>query len=355
MASKKPPRKRKPTQPWVRRDSGRPYQKLVADLVRAFDRGAQVEEGQWVAGPDGRLDMDVSVRGSVDGKPLLVVIECKDFNVRTTGKVGRAFVDALDSKRRDLGADVAMICSNSGFTADALRKATRVRIGMISVLRRGDDRIKAVIERNCYVLWTTFEWERWRFEFTFPSNEERASVSITDPMNVLFDGKPLVLWLQWKASFYAMGHSVLPRTPADPDQVVKGTFAFKEPVAYSCDGRRIRLMSVSVEFAYASEWRVQTVQIDAANGMYDYLRGRIRMSPGNNKYFVVGIDYNGGTVCEPPDPEMPGDLRKGETVIAFSKLRNVARDDREAPDLDALVVAEDMADFAIDRKSWAFI
>jgi len=52
----------------------------------------------------------------------VVVIECKDWN----RPIGIAFIDALDSKRRDLGASIAMICSNSGFTSDALRKAARV-------------------------------------------------------------------------------------------------------------------------------------------------------------------------------------------------------------------------------------
>ena len=100
---------------------GKPYQQLVAEVARVFDPGAVVTEGEWLSGPDGRLDMDVAIRGHINGQPVLVVIECKDFNLKTTGKVGREFVYALDSKRHDLGATVAIICSNSGFTADALR------------------------------------------------------------------------------------------------------------------------------------------------------------------------------------------------------------------------------------------
>jgi hypothetical protein len=107
----------------TRKRPGKAYQKLVAYVMKAFDLGADVKEGQWVKGPDGRLDLDVAVRGTIDGKPTLAVIECKDFDLKKTGKVGREYVDALDSKRHDLNANIAMICSNSGFTEDALNKA----------------------------------------------------------------------------------------------------------------------------------------------------------------------------------------------------------------------------------------
>ena len=72
----------------VEKPAGRAYQELVAEVMRAFDPGAEVRAGEWVDGPDGRLDMDVSIRGTVKGNPTLVVIECKDFNPATTGRVG---------------------------------------------------------------------------------------------------------------------------------------------------------------------------------------------------------------------------------------------------------------------------
>src|SRR6266478_2449351 len=133
--------------PDMRKRPGKAYQKLVAYVMKAFDPGADVKEGQWIKGPDGRLDMDVAIRGAIDGKPTLAVIECKDFDLTKTGKVGREYVDALDSKRHDLNADVAIMCSNSGFTEDALNKGRRKSIGAISVLYKGDQRIKVVIKQ----------------------------------------------------------------------------------------------------------------------------------------------------------------------------------------------------------------
>jgi hypothetical protein len=60
-------------------------------MAKAFDPTADVKAGEWIEGPDGRLDMDVAIRGTLDGKPTLVVIECKDFDLTKTGKVGRPF------------------------------------------------------------------------------------------------------------------------------------------------------------------------------------------------------------------------------------------------------------------------
>lgn len=54
------------------------------------------------------------------------------------------------SKRHDLKADFAFICSNSGFTKGALRKARRKGITPVSILSAGDDRIKLVISKEIY-------------------------------------------------------------------------------------------------------------------------------------------------------------------------------------------------------------
>ena len=72
--------------------------------------------------PDGRRDRDVVIEGTAEGKRRHVLIECKDFNPNSTGPVGIGYVDALESKHRDLGMDVSFICSNAGFTTCAIRK-----------------------------------------------------------------------------------------------------------------------------------------------------------------------------------------------------------------------------------------
>src|SRR2546427_10431949 len=117
---------------------GKPFERVVKEVLSTLDPRSVVRQGQWVTGPDGRRELDVLIEGSVEGVRRRVLVECKDFNPNTTGPVGIRFVDALESKRRDLAADVSFICSNAGFTTDAIRKAKRVGIGLIAVLRERD-------------------------------------------------------------------------------------------------------------------------------------------------------------------------------------------------------------------------
>jgi len=121
---------------------GDEYQELVGAVEKALEPGASVKVGQWIDGPDGKRELDVEVRGTLDGSPCFILIECKDWG----DPVRIGVIDALDSKRRDLFADRAVVYSNSGFTAPALRKAKRVRIGAASALKAGDGEVKVAIE-----------------------------------------------------------------------------------------------------------------------------------------------------------------------------------------------------------------
>lgn len=93
-------------------------------MAKQFDPSAEVKVGEWVKGPDGLREVDVLITGTVDGVTRQILI------------------DAADSKRRDLAADVTLICSNAGFSKDAMRKAGRVGIGLIGVMREPDPRIR---------------------------------------------------------------------------------------------------------------------------------------------------------------------------------------------------------------------
>jgi Restriction endonuclease len=130
------------------RKHGRGFELVVAEVARAMEPAATVEQGVWVNGPDGRRELDVVITGEVDGQPRTVLVECKDFAPGRS--VGIEYVDALDSKRDDLGLEVALLCCNAGFTAPAVRKAARVGIGLIGVMKRGDLRIRLSIAQTVY-------------------------------------------------------------------------------------------------------------------------------------------------------------------------------------------------------------
>src|SRR5688572_2658658 len=121
--------------------AGDEYQAIVEAVARALHPEANVCAGEWVEGPDGRRDMDVAVRF---GKDRVVLLECKDWR----RPVGIDAIDKLESKSRDLGAESALIYSNSGFTKQALVKAERVGIGALSALKAEDGRIRSMLTRE---------------------------------------------------------------------------------------------------------------------------------------------------------------------------------------------------------------
>ncbi|MBK8959764.1 MAG: DUF2034 domain-containing protein [Proteobacteria bacterium] len=313
---------------------GRAFQKLVSEVARAFDSDAVVTEGEWVPGPDGRLDMDVAIRGYIEARPVLVVVECKDFSLSATGKVGREFVDALDAKRHDLGATVAIICSNSGFTADALRKAKRKGIGMISVLREGDDRVKAEIQEELILRCIYFG--DWRFTYHSETNIAEALES-HHLHSVKFGARSLDAWLQYRAFLVAKENpSVNTR--------LRASFRFTKPLAFCCGANPITLSGAEVGFIYRTEWRRQTIRLDATLGIYDYLRGRSTCS-GENQYMINGVDWDTADPCELPSDwtPVPTALLPGEMIVEIVIVDGMdLAVSISLPDLERHVLPEDL-------------
>jgi hypothetical protein len=263
----------------VKRNPGEAYQDIVASIVRVFDPEAQVNAGEWIDGPDGRLDMDVSVRGTMDGKPTLTVIECKDFDLLRTGKVGRPFVDALDSKRTDLKADFALFCSNSGFTSDALSKAKRVGIGMISILSMNDKRVKVCIEEEVYFRKVWVDYTKFEFEM------QQLKVQ-SDGKDIKYEGLQVIAWLFNKANFIARHTQRTGRITA--------TFRFPSITFFAMKGKPTIVKSISVTFNVRAEWYSQTVKLDAPLAIYDYLRGRLLLPGGTHQFLVNGLNFSKG-------------------------------------------------------------
>jgi hypothetical protein len=251
----------------MRKPPGRAYQDLVATIAKAFDPTANVQAGRWVEGPDGRLDMDVSVEGRVNGRPVRIVIECKDFDLGKTGPVGRPFVDALDSKRHDLSADAAFICSNSGFTGDALRKARRKGIGMISVLAKGDNRVKAVIASEVYFRKVTISPN---INVHYNGSEKRALKDTTlrgaTFYDLIYNGRSVNAWMYHRIPMIIAANRGLSSGP------MTVSFTFKVPTALYCGADKIILDKISISVSTEIHWFSQTVQLNASLGMYDYLR-----------------------------------------------------------------------------------
>lgn len=314
----------------LRADRGYPYQHLVAETARAFDPRATVEQGEWVDGPDGRLDLDVAIRWDDDGVQRLCVIECKDYDVSTTGKVGRPIVDALESKRRDLKADHSLICSNSGFTADALRKAQRVGIGMISVLRSGDDRVKFVVEQVQHICRITVR--DWQFSYTFQEGRFDLQETLAEPR---YQGLPTNKWLVSAAEFVAIANPGC-ATP------LACTFRFRDPLPCQIHDVDVTVLEATVQFSYQAQWFARPIRIDLTNGIYDHIRSTARMAPGLNTVSHTPIEGYPEVPCAPAEVSPPRPPGPGEVDMSMMVVQNVPQFEEACPNLAPLIVPEDL-------------
>jgi hypothetical protein len=322
----------------VRKPPGRAYQDLVATMAKAFDSTADVQAGKWVEGPDGRLDMDVSIEGQINGRAVRVVIECKDFDLRKTGPVGRPFVDALDSKRHDLGVDAAFICSNSGFTSDALSKARRKGIGMISVLASGDERVKAVIEKEIYFRKLTVG------QITFMHNgPDAGSFHDIKHHDLTYQGRSVHAWLQRK------GVVVIALNPQMLSGRATASFHFKEPTELQFRSQTVILDSIGISFPLETRWFSQRVRLNASLAMFDYLRQRVRFPSGQNQYLLENVNFDTGTPL-PSAPEIENigeNLLVGEIDIGLVFMEGegvgiIMDKETEMPNLEEIIIPEDL-------------
>lgn len=310
--------------------AGKAYEELVAYVVSAMDPDAQVEQGVWVEGPDGRRDMDVFVRGEIDGNKLSILIECKDFDPSSTGRVGIEFVDALDSKRHDLSVDFAVICSNSGFTKDAIRKSKRKGISLISVLKSGDPRVKVEIKEEIY----TRKVKVGTINITFRG----APSSGIDLEEVKYRGLPVLNWILNRIAI------IVAANPSGSTGI-RATHTFTQPVTLEFAGNPIDIDGIDFQFPVDTQWLSQVVSLDASLGMYDYIRGRIRLGPGETKYEMKGVNvYEGEPIDFVPDKgDLGVGLLLGELDIDLVLFEGFDMPDRDKiPPLDEYIESEDL-------------
>jgi len=300
--------------------AGDRYQDLVGAVQRALDPGAIVDVGIWVEGPDGRRDMDVSVRGIKTGVPYVALIECKDWKE----PVGIAVIDAFDSKRHDLKVDLAVVFSNSGFTQDAARKARRVGIELASVVKDGDPTVHLEIirtfiaKRHAVVRWVlALFWDK-----------DRAGPEDFHPLGVTFRGLPVVNWIQQDSLRLLHEHPGA--------ALIKAEYAFKSEQEFRIRGKVCLLIGLVYRVECRRDWVSQSVRESVTLGSYDFLRHRVTV-PDKQAYILGPFDRDAWEPCDPPPPEdaelEPGTFKLGMELFAPVQ----GQPDMGTPDLDFVI------------------
>lgn len=286
---------------------GDSYEELVAEVISSFSHTYKVERQKSIVGPDGIRDRDVVIEGDINGKPYSILIECKDFSNRP---VGISYIDALDSKTKDIGADKAFICSDSGFTANAISKAKRVGIGVISILKQGDARTSIQIQEEIYIR----KVKILKINVSFPKREIPQLPPLED---VSYEGVPIVSWV----------YDRLMRTiGCNFTESVRFTdkIKFKKNGHFQYTSNFFDASEMIITSEVDVKWYSHLVIIDALSGIYDYIRRRATLTPGKNKYLIKGLDPSGGKLVDfvPPDNLVSG-LQQGELDVNFCEIEGL--------------------------------
>jgi Restriction endonuclease len=321
---------------------GDEYQRAVAQVAQSLAPDALIEIGTWVIGPDGRRDLDVVVRARGANSGPLVVIECKDWN----RPIGIGFIDALDSKRRDLGATAAMICSNSGFSADALRKAARVGIPTLAALIRGDRRIRVVVRAQIYT--RIVEYHRHSPQFHHPRLSDEARAALSAPCYTrdwFFEERSVEAWVASKLL------SVAATATKSRSFIIR--CRFRRSLEFRFRGIPVEVTGIDIKAAFTVQWMTQIAQIDASQGMYDYLKKVVVFGPGPYQFHVTA---NSETWGDPvPLEEVPSRLlipldqrakpASAITEMTLGMIKNMPQSDpKDAPNLDEFTLSEEIED-----------
>ncbi|MGZ8163148.1 MAG: restriction endonuclease, partial [Methylobacter sp.] len=301
---------------------GDEYQEIVGLVREALDPDAAVKVGQWIEGPDGRRDMDVEVRGTVEGKEQFILVECKDWKK----KVGIETIDALESKRHDLVADHAVIYSNSGFSQPALRKARRVGIQAFSALREKDKKIRVSVFKKLVV--KALSVDTYSIRVFFNKESESEIPKEWTPIDIFYSDCPLVNWLSNESKDLLSG--------IDVSKNIISTYAFKGERQFKIRDKAVKLTGIEMSLKCGQKWLSQEVQAGVTLGHYDHLKKTISI-PDKEAYFFGPVDQEKWEEIEEGWDESQ-ELEPNSFMMRMTLMRPIANKETECtPDIESIV------------------
>jgi hypothetical protein len=321
---------------------GTAFERAVAEIVASFGGVADLEQGSWVEGPDGRRDRDVSFSATVGPRIFKVLIECKDYNPKSMGKIGIELVDALESKSRDLGVEVAMICSNAGFSEPALRKALRVGISTIGAVRMGDERVRFSITDAIYFRKVTVPIPDVRVTLDGYGGQRPWGGRETDYGLMTFRGLRLVDWVAQRI-YFGVG----------ANQIGSGhcrlTFRMFRPLVLSAPSGDAAIAHITIAHSLTGCWYRQPATINGTSGIYDWQRKRVRLAPGEVRQVSTTINFHKGlAVSQPPGYVLAPLALLPDEVDFYALMLHGPKVTRQVPGIDAYVDPADLSPIITD-------
>lgn len=303
--------------------AGREYEELAGKLAEALHPGSDVKIGQWIVGPDGDREVDVEVRSRPPSRPWFLLIECKDWKT----PVGIGEIDKLESKSRDLCAHETMICSNRGFTKDALRKASRVGIKAISVMASGNRKIGMAVTKEQFA--RLLSVDKWQMTL-YPTDEsDKTFPDDWDTADLYYDDRPVVNWVSAKSAELLLRH--------EGKSEIVATYAFKVATPFRLADSAIVLKGLRLLLECSSKWVSQTTHEDVSLGYFDHKSGKVTV-PSKQLWYGGMLDMEGWKDAEEPEKKRDEPLKPNSFRVWFRGVRPVPEiDDNGAPPIDDLI------------------
>lgn len=248
---------------------GREYENVLADVLRLFHPKPEINVGDWIEGPDGQRELDVFLKGTIDGRSSTILIECKDY--RRHRRIGIDIVDAFDSKLRDLIVDVGIICANCDFSKPARAKAKRLNINLIGVLSGQNYSVMEYYEQRVVRIRDV------QCIFNFSGSERLALDTEWVEDAGLLDGGGKLPELAWEYVGLAI----------DKYPIVNGTLhvsaILPNPAVVDSDViQQRRLMSMELTIRLKGAWLGRYVEVTSDSGVYNWLtRSLVPVGAGN--------------------------------------------------------------------------
>jgi hypothetical protein len=273
------------------RNDGKKLEATVARIQQMMDPNTTVTRNEVLIDRLGnKREFDVVIRGSVGGRALLGVIECRDHKRRK----GPAAVEGFAKKCENLNANLRTMVSRGGFTKQALVVAKHEGIGCLSLLPDDPLQVGFGIGDMWYGVHLNAKMSLTVHFASTPAPEIQF-----DPLSVKHSGIPVIHWFM---------REYFGSIPSDPYDAKGGTWtrsvSFRLPVTIEINNVAYTVRGLDAVANSSLEYKRQFV-LWTGDAFYDWHAERFTIPPAGR---VVGSSVDthmieGWTTFEGPLPE----------------------------------------------------
>lgn len=209
----------------------------------------------------------------------------------------------------------------------------------MSVLKKGDQRIKGQIEEEIYLRTVNISPFTVDYEGATTNDLEALQKHVKATHDVTYAGGSVAAWLQQRAAAITAGNPTV-------DKPLVARFDLKVATKCLVQGHEVTLRAISIHFRPQVRWLSQTVTLDAKTGIYDYVRGRVRLAGGPNTYVINGVNFDTAVpmTAAPATSGMGVGLQGGEIDVRIVTIEGLdLPPGLQVANLDDLVQPEDLS------------